>query len=346
MSDPQERALPGKSLLRWASGAVGNGASVASIESKGSHDGGSPWLIRFETTAGAIDAVLRVPVPGWIGPALIETGAAALTVAGDLGLSTPRLIAKDLTGEFAGEPATLETAMRGSSDLPPEVSTGRLQAAGAAIAQVHAHPLEPQAGLPRRVRPIEVDDYAMERRWAAAYRSSSEEEKAHLVEGFVAVTGSAAEHAAELLGSITSTALLHLADELVRRHGHPEGARVFVHGDVWGGNTMWIGDICVGLIDWKTAGVGDPGVDLGELRMQMALQYGADAPGHVLDGWQQQSGQRATNVAYWDAVAALNTPTDLTGWPGFDGDGHPLSPPAVTRRRDDFLRTAVEALLS
>ena len=227
---------------------------------------------------GSIDSVLRVPVPGWIGPDMIETGAAALMLAEKLGLSAPRLIAKDLAGETAGEPATLETAMRGSSELPAVVTPGRLAAFGAAIAQVHAHQLEPQPGLPRRVRPIEVDDYAMERRWAAAYRSASEEDKPQQIEAFVETTGADAARATELLVSITTTALLHTADELVRRRGHPAGPTVFVHGDIWGGNTMWDGDTCVGLIDWKTAGVGDPGVDLGELRMQMALEYGADAP--------------------------------------------------------------------
>jgi len=38
------------------------------------------------------------------------------------------------------------------------------------------------------------------------------------------------------------------------------------------------------LIDWKTAGVGNPGVDLGELRTQVAIIYGDDAPNYVLQG--------------------------------------------------------------
>jgi aminoglycoside phosphotransferase (APT) family kinase protein len=269
-----------------------------------------------------------------------------LTIAEELDLPAPRLIAGDLHGKVAGQPATLETALEGRSALPPSVGPGRLQAFGAAIAQVHAHPLEPRAGLVRRVRPIEVDDYAMERRWAAAYRSLPEEERPRLLDFFVALTGSTTAAATELLESVSSTALLHAADELVRRHGHPAGETVFLHGDVWTGNSMWMGDTCVGLIDWKTAGVGDPGVDLGELRLQMALGYGHDAPAQVLAGWERQSGRRATDVAYWDAVAALNTPTDLTGWPGFEGDGSASTPGAVTRRRDDFLHKAVGALLS
>ena len=78
--------------------------------------------------------------------------------------------------------------------------------------------------------------------------------------------------------------------------------------------------------------------------MQMALQYGPDAPAHVLAGWEREAGQEAVGVAYWDAVAALNTPTVLHGWPGFADDGSPLDAATVTERRDGFLRTALDQL--
>ena len=145
-------------------------------------------------------------------------------------------------------------------------------------------------------------------------------------------------------GSMPTTPLLQEADERVRSHGMPTTTSVFLHGDVWAGNMLWEGDRCVALIDWKTAGVGDPGVDLGNLRMQMALQYGHDAPAHVLEGWQRQAGRAATSVPYWDAVAALNTPIVMDGWPGFADDGSPLDTAAVTERRDAFLRTALDQL--
>ena len=76
----------------------------------------------------------------------------------------------------------------------------------------------------------------------------------------------------------------------------------------------------------------------------MALQYDPAAPAHVLDGWQRESGRQATNVPYWDAVAALNTPVELHGWPGFDHHGNALGEPDVTARRDAFLRTALGRL--
>src|SRR4029450_12102274 len=116
--------------------------------------------------------------------------------------------------------------------------------------------------------------------------------------------------------------LLKQADERVRSHGVPAAASVFLHGDVWGGNMLWEGDRCVALIDWKGAGgvawvewkgavVGEPGGDLGSLRMQMALRYGQDAPAHVLEGWQRQAGRAASAVPYCDSSAALNTATAI-----------------------------------
>src|SRR5205814_2161587 len=176
--------------------------------------------------------------------------------------------------------------------------------AGAAIARRNAVVLAPQADLPP---------------WRAADDRAADRRR----------------------GRMPTTPSLQQADERVRAHGVPAAASVFLHGDVWGGNMLWEGDRCGALIDWKTAGVGAPGVDLGSLRMQMALQYGQDAPAHVLEGWQRQAGRAAIAVPYWDAVAALNTPTVMQGWPGFADDGSPLDAAHVTERRDTFLRNAL-----
>lgn len=64
-----------------------------------------------------------------------------------------------------------------------------------------------------------------------------------------------------------------------------------------------------------------------------------------LDGWQEESGRLASHVPYWDAVAALNTPTDPTGfWSAFDPLGEPLTGAEATERRDAFLRMALDDL--
>ncbi len=336
--------LPSECVLNWAAEVLG--VDTKDLAAKVLHEGRTgPWWLRIDRGGETTDVVLRVVVPGWIDKQLIATGAAALHVAEEHGLAAPRLIASDLDGRATGGvPATLETVMPGSSAPPTQVSVERLQAAGAAIAKVHAIPLKPQRDLPLRIRPTQVDDHAMERRWATLYQASPDSDKPAVVDALCALTKWPADSAREMMSRTRFSALLHVADELLRAIPRPHDETVFVHGDIWGGNMMWSGDTCLGLIDWKTAGAGDPGVDLGSLRMQMALQYGSDAPVHVLEGWQRESGQQATNVPYWDAVAALNTPAKLHGWPGFDNQGNALDEPAVTARRDAFLRVALDRL--
>jgi len=304
--------MPNDQVLRWAASAV-DGTRVVSTESlsRGDHRPSGTFRLRVEGPAArATDVILKVPVPRWIRDAWVITNARALQLAETHGLAAPRLIAADLDGRASGTVATLETFLPGSADLPPTVSVARLREAGAAIARVNAFVGESTADLPYRPRPCAVDDRAAERQ----------------------------------RGGMPTTPLLRQADERIRSHGVPVAASVFLHGDVWGGNMLWEGERCVALIDWKTAGVGDPGVDLGSLRMQMTLQYGQDAPDYVLEGWQRESGRAALAVPYWDAVAALNTPTVMHGWPGFADDGSPLDAAAVTERRDAFLRTALDQL--
>jgi aminoglycoside phosphotransferase (APT) family kinase protein len=340
--------MPSQTVLGWAAKAIGAGVRAADVKSL--HGGSSPWLLHVESEGDIHQAVLRVVGGGRIFPFQIATGAAGLRVAATHGLAAPRLIASDLDGRVTGTPATLETTVPGSSASPPRVSTERLRAAGAAIAKVHKVPLAPQPNLPSKVRslqpPIHDDEVAMVRRWASLYRSSSDHEKPAVVDAFCELTGLPASRAHRLIRSTHSTPLLQLADDVLREHGTPQGETVFVHADLHPGNMMWDGDTNVVLIDWKDAGVGDPGVDLGHLRMQMALWYGEDAPGHVLEGWQRESGREATDVPYWDAVAAVHTPTELEDWGpfGFDEQGKPLASGERTGRRDAFLRAALDQL--
>lgn len=225
----------------------------------------------------------------------------------------------------------------------PAVSPGRLREFGAAIARVHAVRLEPRDGLPLLTRSKQMD-YPMERRWATLYHASREQAKPDVIKALGELTGWRAERARRVtMDAPPGTALLQLADERIRATPRPQRQSVFLHGDVWGGNSLWDGDTCVALIDWKDAGVGDPGVDLGGLRLDMAIQYGMDAPQHVLEGWERTAGRAATDVAYWDTIAALNTPTVLNE-ACFDHDGSPLDAMAATERRDAFLRTAISVL--
>lgn len=294
--------MPSERMLQWAADGIGSGARVAEVRSL--HDGDPPWMLRIEHRGGAIVAVLRTAEFRRLRPFMIRTNAAALAAAERAGLSAPRLIAADLAGEDAGAVATLESVVPGETAWPTPTTAERLRAAGAVLVPVHAVAMEPTKDLRFRPRPIAVDDFAGARR----------------------------------TGRMSTTPLLEEADEMILAHGLPESGSVFVHGDVWPGNIIWTRDANPVLIDWKTAGVGSPGVDLGELRKQVAIIFGPDAPDVVLDGWERAAGTTAEDVAYWDAVAALNTPTEMEGWAPFvDG-------PGATARRDAFLESALKRL--
>lgn len=338
---------PSGQMLSWAAEAVGAGARVVAVESL--HDGYSPWLLRIERGETAREVVLRAAVAGRIFPFQIATGAAALRAAEQHGLTAARLIASDRDGRAAGAPATLETVVPGSTASPAVVSAGRLRAAGAAIAKAHKVFLEPSADLPLRVRslqgPAQLDEWALERRWATLYRATPDSEKHAVIEALCQLTAWSTQHARQVMANTRTTPLLQRADDTVRAITRPPARTVFVHADLWTGNMVWNGDDSVTLIDWKDSGVGEPGVDLGHLRMTMALKYGLDAATHVLDGWQHEMGREFTDVPYWDLVAAVHTPTDLDVWePGFDKEGHRIDSRAPTGRRDAFLRNALDQL--
>ncbi len=281
--------------LTWAVAELGGG--LIPLAARSLHGGESPWWIDLETPGGRPGGVvLRLP-SSRISTDAIATNAAALEVAAEYGLPAPRLLAADLDGSDAGVPATVESVVTGSTGWPAQATVDLLRAAGAAIAGVHTVSLEAGPSLPFRPRPIAVDDFATERR----------------------------------LGRMSTTELLRRADERLLGLPIPAGPTTFVHGDVWPGNVLAAGNVICALIDWKTAGVGRPGVDLGELRKQVAIAYGPDAPKYVLEGWEQAAGTKALDVAFWDATAALNTPTDADG-------------PAVAAARDTFLRAAIGEL--
>ena len=108
----------------------------------------------------------------------------------------------------------------------------------------------------------------------------------------------------------------------------PAGPTVFVHGDLWQGNSMWSGEEFVDVVDRDQAGAGHPGVDLGWLRFDAAILYGANGPAEILDGWRDARGREPQAVAYRDAVAALGS----CGYGGPAGCVPPSGPHRLARR--------------
>lgn len=268
-------ADPPDSLLRWAAIAVGQDATVISVT--GLHDGSSPWKLQFAGPDATTEAILRTSSdpPRWpddpMARSKLATGAAALRLAEQHGLAAPRPIACDLDGQQAGLPASLETVVPGESGNAKPPTAAGWRDAGAAIAQVHRVTLQPEEH-------IRLDPFLR-----SAFR----------------------EFLFRHVASGRSSPLLQLANDVVHRYERPRRDAVFLHGDVWLGNVLWIGDRCVGLIDWKEAKVGDPGVELANLRYYAALQHGPEGARMAMHGWEGEIGREASDVAYWDVVWAL-----------------------------------------
>jgi aminoglycoside phosphotransferase (APT) family kinase protein len=257
--------------------------------------------------AGDRELVLRVGSPGDL--AQIVTEVRALQLAAQAAIPAPRLLNYD-DGSAAGVPLVLTGCLAGSSQIPPDPDPARLAALGGVAARLHTVPLEPSAELPLRTRPIAGEDFDRMRR---------EQEPNELLEQ---------------------------AEAVVHSTRPASGHSVFVHGDLWQGNTLWDGGRLTGLVDWDCAGAGDPGVDLGSLRCDAAVCYGPEMAAHVLTGWEQAAGQPARDVAYWDVVGALATPPDM-GWftDSIRAQGHhDLDQVTALARRDLFLRQALDRL--
>jgi aminoglycoside phosphotransferase (APT) family kinase protein len=297
---------PPEPLVVWAKSALG--ADSVAISALGSSQ--RIWLLYLDRSTRA--AVLKMSE--W--KVVISTSAAALAFAEEHGLPAPRLIAAETTGDVAGSYALLETRLPGTSTIPRDAHPGRLRDLGAAAAALHTVPLGPGEGFERRTRPTTYDHHDANRRWAMRYRATPDRDKPALLEAQTAelrgLTGWDADQARDVLLTAKSTdPLLAEASDRLNRLDAPEGSTVFVHGDLWQGNTMWANDRLTGFVDWDAAGAGHPGIDLGALRLDAALCYGLEAADAILDGWQQASGRAADDQAYWDLTAALNTADDL-----------------------------------
>lgn len=330
-------SIPNASVVTWAEQALGGNTTIT-IE-RSLHGSVSPWRLQVQQNGTTYPVIMRIPVPGRIAPAGILTNAEALSLAERYNVPAPRLLACDRDGDDAGTTVSLETCLPGTSEFPDDLEPEDLRRMGMTMAQVHTIRLEPQPLLACRTRPIQPDDFARDRRWAALYQTDVEGHDI-VLRSYLQITEFPPDDPRAMLSQTRSTPLLLLADDLVRAYRRANEPNVLLHGDLWPGNTRWHDGQFTALIDWKTAGVGNPGIDLGSMRMHVVLRYGPPAAALVLEGWERYMGRQATDIAYWDAVAALNTPTVMEGWPDCDPASHPLGSRAVTQRRDAFLRLA------
>jgi aminoglycoside phosphotransferase (APT) family kinase protein len=273
---------------------------------RGLRHGGSPWLLR----AGDREVILRMARAEQAAETATEVAAMtyAARVAGTA-LPVAELLGYDLA-ERTGYGLVLTARVPGTSVIPRGPDPERLRALGAAAARISSVKLTAAPALPLRSRPIEADDFAGMRREQGA------------------------------------SDLLRAAEAAVAATRPDDGRPGLVHGDLWHGNTLWNDGKLAAVLDWDCAGVGPAGIDLGSLRCDAAWCHGIEAAEHVLRGWDAEAGKPASDVPYWDAVAALASPPDMGWFPASMAlQGRPdLTGEVMLERRDAFLNAALTRL--
>ena len=220
------RSPPSEAALAWASESVG--AVVARWEVLRGGMSSAMYVVSFggEPT---VELVLRCYVRADLNreePDLAVRETAALRAASAAEIQTPELVAVDPTGERVGVPALLMTRLPGRVVWDPAGVDGWLQRLAEVLPAVHA--------VESGHEPVGVyENYAQESyappKWA------------------------------------TRPAMWERAVEVF--HGSIlDGGRCFIHRDYHPGNVLWKRGHVTGVVDWQSACIGPPSVDIGHCR--------------------------------------------------------------------------------
>lgn len=223
------RSPPPEAALRWAASAAG-----VAIDGWAALRGGTSSAMYVLDVAGDARTrfVLRCHVRPELSdeaPSTVVREAAALRTVASIDLATPELVAQDATGAEAGVPCVLMTWLPGRIVWNAEDPTRWLAGLAGVLPAVHHAGID-DADLGRYAR-YEQTGYEPPE-WATNRRTW--------------------ERAVEIF------------------HGPVlERERCLVHRDFHPGNVLWRGGGVSGVVDWASACLGPPSVDIGHCRANL-----------------------------------------------------------------------------
>jgi aminoglycoside phosphotransferase (APT) family kinase protein len=80
----------------------------------------------------------------------------------------------------------------------------------------------------------------------------------------------------------------------------------FIHRDYHHGNTLFERDRLTGIIDWTTGCTGPIGIDLAQMRLNLAWSFDLELADAFLDAWRTAVGQPDGYDPYWDVLDAID----------------------------------------
>ncbi len=118
--------------------------------------------------------------------------------------------------------------------------------------------------------------------------------------------------------------------------------RVYVHHDFWPGNTLWIDERLVAVIDWEGGWIGDPALDVAYCALDIRLLGMDSTADHFIKEYRRISGRTLPNLRYWELVALCRPTPDVAEWvPGWHAVGIEISPEEVRRRHTELIEVAL-----
>jgi aminoglycoside phosphotransferase (APT) family kinase protein len=197
-----------------------------------------------------------------------------LALLQEAGVPAPRPILLDAEGRYFGVPAML-MSYDGRPILAPLNAPAWLADLAAALLAL------------RRVTPDRFDLRFLDRSGVEAMRQRVER---------------------PLPASIAADPLAQEVVAALRRRfaGIDWSERCLVHRDFWPGNTVWRRRRLSAIVDWSTAAVGDPRVDLAQCRVDLAMMHGPDVADALLGAYRARSGASPRDLWFFDLLIGLD----------------------------------------
>ena len=273
-------------VVRWVESAVGPGARALSIDPL-PPSSTEQHVVVLGTSGGSVRVITR----RYHDSERLSTDfaydpsneVAALAALASTDVPAPLLRAADLDGTVCGSPLLLESFVTGLPAWDPDDMEAYLRASAEVLVRIHA------VDLPER-SPV------------MAYRPYQDH-----VGGAVP-------------GGTARPALWERVLEEIARPA-PLAPRAFIHRDYHPGNALWDGE-SISVVDWSTAAVGPPGIDLARMRQNLAGWHGSAAADRFVELYVAAGGDARARDPYWDLLdaAELLDDADLIA-PG-DGELH------------------------
>jgi aminoglycoside phosphotransferase (APT) family kinase protein len=118
-----------------------------------------------------------------------------------------------------------------------------------------------------------------------------------------------------------------------------------VHEDFWPGNTVWYRGRLAGIVDWTTAEVGDPRVDVAQCRLDLTISHGIEVADAFLDAYQRLAKAPVPEMRFFDLLYGIRALAHYESWlRGYHDAGlQHLTAAIAGERLRAFLRRALAA---